>query len=138
MGIISQKLRDSAKGEACTFQIAGVCNGNSETTVLCHLPSDVKGIGNKSDDFHAAFGCSACHEAIDQHRLSREEQLFYCLRALQRTFRRWVERGLVFVSVDPDTAKRRPRKRSGMKSAPMPGTKASGVKRSFSGKVSQR
>jgi hypothetical protein len=138
MGIISQKLRDSAKGETCTFQIAGICNGNPETTVLCHLPSDVKGMGNKSPDFIAAFGCFACHEAIDQRRLSVDDWLFYCLRAMQRTWSRWIERGLVIIPVDPGTAKRRPRNRSGMKSAPMPGTKASGVKRSFDGKVSRR
>lgn len=138
MGIISQRLRTSAKGETCTFQIAGVCNGNSETTVLCHLPSDVKGLGSKSDDFHAAFGCSDCHAAIDQHRLSKADELFYCLRALQRTLKRWVDLGLIFVSVDPATAKRRPRKRSGIKPAPMPGSRASGIRKGFNGKVSKR
>lgn len=100
MGIVSSKLRASAKGQPCTFQIPGICNHDSGTTVLCHLPSDVKGLGNKSDDFHAAFGCVKCHEVIDNHRLSSEDCLYYSMRALQRTLHIWVQSGLVFVPQD--------------------------------------
>jgi hypothetical protein len=42
MGIISAKLRASAKGELCTFAIPGICNHNPETTVLCHIRDDAK------------------------------------------------------------------------------------------------
>jgi hypothetical protein len=63
-------------------------------------------MGNKSDDFHAAFGCSSCHEALDNHRLSYESELYYSLRALQRTIRIWVQSGLVFVP--QDTARPKP------------------------------
>jgi hypothetical protein len=97
MGIVSTKLRASARDQECTFQIVGVCNHDRSTTVLCHLPSDVAGKATKSDDFHAAFGCSNCHAAIDAHWLAREEELFYCLRALQRTLRNWIERGMVVI-----------------------------------------
>lgn len=100
MGIVSSKLRASAKGQPCTFQIPGICNHDSSTTVLAHLPSEIKGLGNKSDDFHAAFACSNCHEAFDNHRLSGEESLYYSMRALQRTMRNWVSRGLVVFPVD--------------------------------------
>lgn len=100
MGIVSTKLRDSAHGQPCTFQIPGICNHDSSTTVLCHLPSDVKGLGNKSDDFHAAFGCSSCHETIDNHRLSAEDELYFSMRALQRTLHIWVQSGLISVAVD--------------------------------------
>jgi hypothetical protein len=106
MGIVSQKLRDSAKGQPCMFQIPGICQPNNETVCLCHLPSDIKGMGNKSDDFHAAFGCHSCHQAIDLHRLSKESELFYSMRALQRTMRNWVARGLVIVPTD--TARPKP------------------------------
>jgi hypothetical protein len=100
MGIVSSKLRNSAKGQPCMFQIPGVCNHDTTTTVLCHLPSEIKGVATKSDDFHAAFGCSQCHETIDLHILSREDELYFSLRALQRTMRNWVSRGLVIVPVD--------------------------------------
>ena len=105
MGIVSSKLRDSAKGQPCMFQIPGICSHDASTTVLCHLPSEIKGIGNKSDDFHAAFGCAQCHETIDLHRLSREDELYFCIRALQRTMRNWVSRGLVVVPEDTHRSK---------------------------------
>lgn len=121
MGIVSQKLRNSAQGENCTFQIPGVCTHDPETVVLCHAPSEVKGLGNKSHDFHAAFGCSACHEALDHHRLPEKgREYFYWLRGTQRTWTRWIERGLVIIPVDPQTAKRRPKKKAKMPSRPIP------------------
>ncbi|HHK5888093.1 TPA: nuclease domain-containing protein [Serratia marcescens] len=43
----SKALRDSARGQCCTLQIPGICNGNAETTVLCHLPSPTHGMGYK-------------------------------------------------------------------------------------------
>lgn len=100
MGIVSTKLRNSAKGQPCSFQIPHVCNHNAETTVLCHAPSDVKGMGNKSDDFHAAFGCVACHVALDQHQLEKWEEYFFWLRGLQRTHAYWHSKGLMLVPVD--------------------------------------
>ncbi len=100
MGIVSTKLRKSARGQSCTLAIPGVCSHDPEQTVLCHLPSEVKGTGNKSDDFFAVFGCANCHEVIDNHRLSREESLYFSLRALARTWRFWVTSGLVFVPAD--------------------------------------
>lgn len=113
MGLISEKLRASAKGKQCAFQIPGVCTHDPEQTVLCHLPSEIKGAGNKSDDWHAAFGCYACHEAIDQHRLPKEEELFYALRALQRTQRYWVQAGMLIVSgVDFSAPKTRPKRKT--------------------------
>lgn len=106
MGIQSKKLRKSAKGQECTFQIPSICEPNNETVVLCHLPSDVKGMGNKSDDFHAAFGCMSCHNVIDQHWLTKQEELFYSFRALQRTLRIWVKAGLIVVPMDTHKPKK--------------------------------
>lgn len=89
----SKALRDSARGQCCTLQIPGICNGNPETTVLCHLPSNTHGMGYKSDDYWAVFGCSSCHDAIDG-RIPYDwrpgelnELLFY---GLHRTISIWV------------------------------------------------
>lgn len=119
MALISTKLRNSARGQPCTFQIPRVCNGDWSTTVLCHLPSEWKGIGSKSPDWSAAFGCSACHEAIDQHRLPRLEEEFYMRRAMQRTWAIWIDKGLVIIPVDPQTAKSRPGRKAKMPSRPL-------------------
>lgn len=57
------KITDSARGRECQIRIAGVCNHNPETVVLCHLPGG--GMGMKRHDFMAAYGCAACHDAVD-------------------------------------------------------------------------
>lgn len=109
MGIVSEKLRRSARGQDCTFGIPNVCNHDPDTSVLCHAPSEVKGMGSKGHDYNAAIGCSDCHRALDEHRLSREDELFFWLRALQRTWARWIASGLIILPVDPATAKKRPK-----------------------------
>ena len=60
----SQKARDAARGQDCTLRIPFHCNGNPETTVLCHSNrgADGKGMGIKASDDRAAFGCSSCHD----------------------------------------------------------------------------
>lgn len=100
MSLISTKLRNSAKGQPCAFCIPGVCNGDPSTTVLAHIRDEHKGLGNKANDISAAFACSACHDHYDQHRMSREDELFFALRALQRTHEIWVRLGLMVVPVD--------------------------------------
>ena len=95
-----QKLRDSAKGEDCTLQIFPYCNQNPETVVLCHLPSG-SGMGQKSPDWFAVYGCSACHDIIDgrtditSEALGRELILTIKSRALFKTWERMIEKGLI-------------------------------------------
>lgn len=96
--IRSNKLRDSARDQSCTLNIAGVCNYQPETVVLCHFPDETHGISKKSDDISSGFGCSACHDCIDgRHtvKLSQEDKEFYMRRAQTRTLRVWVDLGLV-------------------------------------------
>ena len=99
MRIESKKLRDSARGESCTLNIAGICTYDDSTVVLCHLSYESHGMGRKSDDIVAAFGCHACHDAIDGRagHLSPEDREYYARRGMVRTWRRWIERGLVKV-----------------------------------------
>ena len=106
MTIKSKKLRESAKGEKCTVNLAGVCNYDTETTVLAHLPFVGK-MGGKVDDFCAGFACSNCHDVIDgrvdpnAHGVHPDEWLnhreFYSRRAMYRTIKRWVEMELVVI-----------------------------------------
>lgn len=97
--IVSQPVRDYAKGQPCTVQIAGVCNHDPATTVLCHLPSEGHGMARKSDDYIAVFACSACHDVIDgrskQQWLEPEDWYFYTTRALHRTHRVLIDAGLI-------------------------------------------
>ena len=93
--LISNAIRKSAKGEDCTLNIAGVCNNDTETVVLCHFPSDWSGRGIKSPDFVAGYGCHACHQALDGHNLSSEERDFYMRRSTYRTHRMLIGKGLM-------------------------------------------
>ena len=103
--IRSQKLRDSAQGESCTFQIIGVCNSDPDTTVLCHLPDESHGMSRKSDDLSCAYGCSACHDAVDARDFKAYTRLihlgeldWHMRRAMVRTLRRMIEKGLIKIA----------------------------------------
>lgn len=101
MAIVSRKIRSSARGEECTFQIVGVCNFNPETVVLCHLPDDTHGMGKKSDDISSAYGCSSCHDAVDRRQWSEElegRRDWYLRRAMVRTWRKLIEKGIVRIA----------------------------------------
>jgi hypothetical protein len=101
MGVVSQRLRDSARGQDCTLRLTGICNHDPETTVLAHLPSPVSGMGTKSDDWHGVFACSACHAALDQHDYDPRDIDRNMLVALQRTQKIWFETGLLTIGGKP-------------------------------------
>jgi hypothetical protein len=103
MGIVSKKLRDSARGQPCTVR-SPWCEYVSETTVLAHLPSQVKGMGNKGDDWHAVFSCASCHAAMDQRKPGAEWARLQ-IDAIQRTQRRWFEMGLMTFPVTEHRAR---------------------------------
>ena len=92
------KLRKSAKGQDCTLNVVHVCNYNSETTVLCHLDGEDKGMALKSPDHFAVYGCSACHSWLDQHNGEAIDRLFYSLRALGRTHKIMIEDGTLVIA----------------------------------------
>ncbi len=96
--IRSDKIRNAARNEDCTLQIAGVCNFNPETTVLAHLPHETHGMGMKASDLSACFACSSCHDAIDNRNagmLTDYEREWYMRRAQVRTLERLVSKGVV-------------------------------------------
>jgi len=101
----NKKIRDSAKGEECTLNIATVCNYNPETTVLCHISTGYGSDKNRVGQRNAVYGCSSCHDWID-NRMSRggldsdefhslsADRWFYIARALIRTAERRDELGI--------------------------------------------
>ena len=91
----SKKLRNSARGQDCTFQIRDFCNGDPETTVLAHLQWEGGVMGSKAPDYSAAFACSGCHEALDQWLIPRDERYLYMGRAQKRTMDVWVRTGVI-------------------------------------------
>ena len=93
-------LRKEARGRGCTVRIPGVCNFNSETTVLAHIrAAGVSGMGLKSPDLLGAWACSACHDEIDgrTHKsgLSRDELRLAHYDGMARTIMQLHKEGLV-------------------------------------------
>lgn len=97
MKIVSQKLRDSARGQDCTLRIPDVCNFNPDTTVLAHLPCGHRGVGMKSPDNMAIHACSDCHDAMDGRSPAGKIIDRDLLRALAETQLRWIESGLISI-----------------------------------------
>jgi hypothetical protein len=95
-----QKLRDSANGAQCLIQ-SPVCNNNPETSVLCHYRShDTNaGMGVKPDDTSAAIACSSCHDWLDGRNSlyspNKKDKEFFWFRGVLRTFRYWVDEGIL-------------------------------------------
>ena len=91
------KLRKSAKGRECQVRMGGICNGNPETVVLCHLNGG--GMGTKHPDLFAAFACSSCHDEADGRTMICDrdwvKKCFY--EGIFRTQAIWIKEGLISV-----------------------------------------
>jgi hypothetical protein len=95
-----KKIRDAAKGESCTLNVWGACNGNPETTVWAHSPfaDDGKGMSQKADDIFGCFACSDCHDVLDgrQHpACSGWDRYTEFTRAMKKSWRRLIERKIL-------------------------------------------
>ena len=94
------KITQSAKGEMCTVRIIGYCNYNPETVVFAHI-NGVRfrhGIGIKCADWHGAYACSICHDAIDgrvKTTHSRDQLKLWHLEAVIETQIRLIQKGLM-------------------------------------------
>ena len=92
-------LRKAARGRGCMIRLPGICNHNSETTVLAHVRlAGVSGMGIKADDLLGAWACSACHDAIDRRShtdLDRDAVRLAHLEGMVRTIAHLRKEGLV-------------------------------------------
>lgn len=92
------KITQSAKGEDCTIRLPGICNGNPETVVFCHI-SGIRhghGVGQKTD--FGAYGCSDCHDAVDGRRktdFTRDSVRLAHFEGAIETMRKLDEKGLI-------------------------------------------
>lgn len=108
--IRSRKLLDTAKGAECAARFPGICCGDPETVVWCHLNGHAygKSLGNKAHDILGFHGCRTCHAYTDigHHTnpiLSDAEYWEGILRAVCTTYVRVVELGVVTVPQGPVT-----------------------------------
>jgi hypothetical protein len=75
------------------IRMPGVCNGNPETTVLCHVRMvGLTGMGMKANDLLGAWGCSDCHRYVDTHGIDGRTAL---LEGVARTQAFLLNTGLI-------------------------------------------
>ncbi len=83
MTVVSRRMKQKAitslaRGRSCQIRIVGVCNGDPETTVPCHLRMHgISGIGYIADSIFVAWGCSDCHSYCDMHSDDATKRAFY-------------------------------------------------------------
>lgn len=105
--IRSRDYLDGSRGQPCLVNIPGACIGGTETTIPAHITDETFGRSRKADDTSIVDACFGCHDCLDGRsgpKLSREEWLFYSLRALQRTIRSRVLRGIAQIKFDAERA----------------------------------
>ncbi len=96
-------LRDLARGRDFLIRIPGECLRSTETVVLCHYRmSGFSGVGLKSPDWCAAYGCAACHDIVDGRRGSWDRyplalRKLFLAEAVLRTLTLLAEEGFLHV-----------------------------------------
>ena len=91
-------LRKAARGRECQVRIPGVCNGNSETSVLAHIRlAGLCGTGIKPPDLIATIACSDCHDEIDRrtHFVDAGYAKECALEGMARTQVIWLKEGVI-------------------------------------------
>ena len=94
----SPAIRKSARGQSCTLRVPGVCTGDPNTTVACHVQAPGMGImSGKQSDLHVIHGCSACHAVLDCRDRWADAAIGWddVLRALIETQNRLMQAGLI-------------------------------------------
>ena len=70
------------------IRLPGVCNHNSETTVLAHVRlAGVSGMSVKADDLLGSWACSSCHDAVDRRSYTDLERDYVRLAHLEGVVR---------------------------------------------------
>lgn len=107
MMIRSQVVLDSARGAPCSIRLPGICNGNAETTVWCHLNGHRFGKGGalKAHDILGFHGCSSCHAYYDvghgtRPLMSEVDLLWAVLGAVTETWVRLIAGEIIKVPQD--------------------------------------
>ena len=91
----SKKIRDSARGEDCSFRFPGICSFDPDKTVFCHINTKYKGTALKSPDLFGAYGCAECHTALDQSKVKNPQ---WVMDAMIETQYKLLEKGLLCIS----------------------------------------
>jgi len=96
--IVSLRWTKAAKDQECGFNLPNICSYDTEKTMFCHAPSNMKGWAIKSDDIWGADGCYECHVLMDNINLFQKagftslDLYHFWMRAILKTLRNRYER----------------------------------------------
>lgn len=104
--IESKAYREAARGQPCTVQIEGACDGGGATTIFAHLRDRHAGKAQKASDTSGCDCCFGCHDVLDRRaRMPSTGELitdgdwhFYALRGLQATIENRWRRGIIGIT----------------------------------------
>lgn len=113
----SKQIIAHARNQPCTLRFPGVCNANPETTVACHIRDAHKGMGIKASDYSVVFGCSDCHQFLDEGGGTHYPTVI--IRAMQETWGVLIRDGIIYVKQDAPKPKQTIKKRPKGKSRPI-------------------
>ena len=97
---VSPAIRRSARGQPCTLRVPGVCTGDPDTTVACHVQAPGMGtMAGKQSDLHVIHACARCHAILDSRDRWADAPIGWddVLRALIETQNRLIRAGLLEV-----------------------------------------
>ena len=94
-------ITKSAKGEACTVRLPGVCCHDRETTVFAHISGIRYGHGWAHKTGFGAYACCNCHDVLDgkvKHNFTKEYLKLAHLEGVIETLIKLEQKGLINVS----------------------------------------
>lgn len=102
--IRSRELLDSARGQPCTLEFVGICDHGP--AISAHIHDECFGMGQKADDTSTVHACDRCHMFMDQGGwigvISQAVLRWHIIRAMQRTLRNRIDRGLIVIPLNPE------------------------------------
>ena len=99
--VVSKLVRNASRNETCTLMIPGVCCGDPQRVVGCHLRLfTMAGMGQKPHDAFIVDACDRCHAAQEDRSQWSEVGIGFedILRALMITQSRRIAQGLITVA----------------------------------------
>lgn len=94
------KITESARDEECTIRLPFICKRTTDTTVFCHISGIRFGHGTAIKTEFGAYGCSACHDAVDGRlcidtEYSRDELKIAHYEGVFETLMKLKQKGLI-------------------------------------------
>ncbi|MGZ8258591.1 MAG: nuclease domain-containing protein [Methylotenera sp.] len=97
----TRKIMASARNEACTVRLPGVCSFDPATTVFAHINGIRFGKGTAIKSKFGAYACYQCHSILDSGKrpegMTKQDVLLAHYEAAFETLGKLIDKGLVIL-----------------------------------------